>query len=180
MKNCDFCTHYSGENPDPYYGLVVDDVEPGLNGGIAGLRQGDNLVAVNGESVVGDDFDSVMEKLINAEGEINLQLYRGPASSLYTILSNMNGGPQEQEFDDEEVVVMDESYESPVRIEIEEEEPLTPADVFNAMKKVGSMLTEGDGDNKPPPSKEQKKGMFGGLFSGETVQLEGDDASGLN
>merc|ERR1719162_982883 len=42
-----------GENPDPYFGLVVDDVSEGMNGGIAGLRVGDQLLAVNEKVVAG-------------------------------------------------------------------------------------------------------------------------------
>merc|ERR1712238_278253 len=51
------------ENPDPYLGLVIDDVAPGLNGGVAGMRVGDNLVAVNGEVVIGKYFDTAMDLL---------------------------------------------------------------------------------------------------------------------
>ena len=178
-----------GENGEPYKGLVVDDVEPGLNGGTAGLRVGDQLLAVNGEATVGLDFDSVMDRLLAAEGTMELLVFRGPVRSLYTILNNKGAKETDDDNDDNDddddgqQVIMDENYESPVKVNLEdyEEKPITPADVVNAFKNLGSMLTsELKEASTPPPPKEEKKksgGFLGGLFAQETIQLEGDDAS---
>lgn len=171
-----------GENPDPYYGLVVDDVAEGLNGGKAGLRVGDQLMAINGNVVVGKDFDTVMGMLQSASGKLDLVLYRGPVSTLFTILGNQLGegefvrDDEDEDEQGEEEIIMDENYESPVRIEVKEKKPLSPADLFKAMEKVGKMMFE---DNTPPEAKEQKKkqGFFG--FGAETIQLDGDDANTL-
>jgi len=175
-----------GENEDPYNGLVIDDVEPGLNGGAAGLRVGDQLLSVNGKPVIGSDFDSVMNLLVSAEGSMELGLYRGTVRMLYTIVENKKGqsvGAEEEDNDTEELddVVMDEDYESPVQVNLAdyEEKPLTPGDVVNAFKNLGAMLTADVSDKEAPPKpKQEKKGGFmGGLFSQETIQLDGDDAS---
>lgn len=163
-----------GENSDPYSGLVVDEVDPDMNASAAGLKIGDQLLAVNGESVVGGDFESVMNTLKNAPTNLELKLYRGSVRTLFTVLDNMKLFEEEEE-DGDVAVVMDENYESPVRIEVVEEKPLTAGDVFNAFKKIGSTLTE----KRDAPPKQEKKGLFGGMFSGETIQLDGDDASGL-
>ena len=77
-----------GENPEPYFGLVVDDVSEGMNAGIAGVRIGDQLLAVNEQVVVGKDFDSVMGLLQDAPASLSLVMYRGPASQLFTVLAN--------------------------------------------------------------------------------------------
>ena len=178
-----------GENAAPYYGLVVDDVSEGMNGGRAGLRMGDQLLAVNGRVVVGKDFDSVMGLLADPSSTVlDLVLYRGPVRDLYTILGNQLGdGESIQDDDDDddyddgsEVVIMDENYESPVRIEVKEEKPLTPADVVKAIGKLGSMFAETitapvDGEASSEKSK-QKKGFFG--FGAETIQLDGEEAMG--
>eukprot|EP00428_Durinskia_dybowskii_P014078 CAMPEP_0170230228 /NCGR_PEP_ID=MMETSP0116_2-20130129/14845_1 /TAXON_ID=400756 /ORGANISM="Durinskia baltica, Strain CSIRO CS-38" /LENGTH=223 /DNA_ID=CAMNT_0010480993 /DNA_START=61 /DNA_END=732 /DNA_ORIENTATION=- len=167
-----------GENPDPYYGLVVDDVAEGLNGGKAGLRVGDQLMAINGNVVVGKEFDTVMGLLQSASGQLDLVLYRGPVSSLFTILGNQLGeGEFVRDEGEEEIIIMDENYESPVRIEVKEKKPLSPADLFKAMGKVGKMMFE---DNTPPEVKQQKKkqqGFFG--IGAETIQLDGNDANTL-
>jgi hypothetical protein len=168
-----------GENADPYFGLCVDDVSEGLNGGRAGLRVGDQLLAVNGEVVVGKDFDSIMGFLQDAPSSLDLVMYRGPVTSLYTILSNqLDEGESVREDDDEgdEPVIMDENYESPVRIEVKERKPLTPGDFFKAIGKVGKMLTEDDGEKKAVDTK-KKSGFFG--LGGEAIQLDGDDANTL-
>ena len=179
-----------GENPEPYRGLVVDKVEKELNGGQAGLRVGDQLLAINGEVVIGGDFDGTMDLLINAPSSLYLELYRGSVKQLYIILKNMReaaGEPEDEE--DEGDIVMDESYESPVQIDVsgyredkERDESLTPGDFLNAMKKAGSKILEKREDDQPPASKKEEKkgGFFGGMFSpGETIQLDGDDAKGL-
>mmetsp|Transcript_20502 Transcript_20502/g.59409 ORF Transcript_20502/g.59409 Transcript_20502/m.59409 type:complete len:234 (+) Transcript_20502:38-739(+) len=167
-----------GENPDPYYGLVVDDVAEGQNGGRAGLRVGDQLMAVGNDVVVGMDFDSVMSKLQAAQGNVELVMYRGTVANLYTILGNqMDEGDFIRDDDDgEEEVIMDENYESPVKIEVKEKKPLSPGDFFKAAGKVGKMLFD---DDKPKQSKEEKKkqGFFG--IGGETIQLDGNDADTL-
>ena len=81
--------------------------------------------------------------------------------------------------DDEgdEPVIMDENYESPVKIEVKEKKTLTPGDFLKAMGKVGKMILEDDG----PKEKVEKKKGGGGFFGigGESIQLEGDDANTL-
>lgn len=167
------------DNEDPYFGLVVDELEPDMNGSKAGLKIGDQLVAVNGESVVGETFEYTMDFLKNSPSSLELQLYRGTVRQLYTIIENMNAF--EDDADEEEEVVMDENYETTVFVEVEDEKPLSAGDVFNALKNIGNKLTEKDDDAYVPKKEEKKenKGLFGGLFSGETIQLEGDDAKGL-
>eukprot|EP00542_Grammatophora_oceanica_P013599 CAMPEP_0194047546 /NCGR_PEP_ID=MMETSP0009_2-20130614/25030_1 /TAXON_ID=210454 /ORGANISM="Grammatophora oceanica, Strain CCMP 410" /LENGTH=264 /DNA_ID=CAMNT_0038693203 /DNA_START=8 /DNA_END=802 /DNA_ORIENTATION=+ len=182
-----------GENEAPFSGLALDDVEPGLNGGKAGLRTGDQLLAVNGENVVGQDFDTVMEKLRSAEGTLDLTMFRGNVKSLYVILDNMGSamdGTSEAEGDvSDEPVVLDENYETPVVIDVSEfeDKPLSLGDVFKAAKKVGQMLTEETEEEKAAAEARKKQqnekksgGFLGGLFGGgETIQLDGDEASGL-
>eukprot|EP00539_Tryblionella_compressa_P018018 CAMPEP_0178867908 /NCGR_PEP_ID=MMETSP0747-20121128/5703_1 /TAXON_ID=913974 /ORGANISM="Nitzschia punctata, Strain CCMP561" /LENGTH=204 /DNA_ID=CAMNT_0020534811 /DNA_START=130 /DNA_END=744 /DNA_ORIENTATION=- len=176
-----------GENPEPYFGLVVDDVSEGMNGGKAGMRVGDQLLAVNGKAVVGKDFDTVMGLLQEEQGVLDLVLYRGTVRQLFTILGNqLEDGETIQDDDDDddddgsEPVIMDENYESPVRVEVKEQKPLTPGDFVKAIGKLGSVLMEKpEDDNNPPPpsSPPKKKGFFG--IGGETIQLDGDDAKGI-
>jgi hypothetical protein len=169
-----------GENRDPYYGLQIDDISEGMNGGKAGLRVGDQLLSVDGKVVIGKDFDTVMGEMTSGSADLDLIFYRGNAKSLYTILSNRLGDDvyvreEEEEGEDSEPVIMDENYESPFRVEIKEEKPLSIGDFFKAGKKVAAMLTEPE----PGAAKKEKKktGFFG--MGGETVQLEGDDANTL-
>ena len=179
-----------GENPDPYYGLSVDDVAEGLNGGMAGIRVGDQLLSVNGNVVIGKDFDSVMNMLTDSSSsQLDLIVYRGPVSSLYTILSNKVGDAlwEEEESsasnEDSQPVIMDENYESPVKIEVVEEEPFSPADLFKAVQNIGkNLLQESEEEKlaKQERKKQQKKGgggFFG--FGAESIQLDGDEARGL-
>mmetsp|Transcript_4618 Transcript_4618/g.6560 ORF Transcript_4618/g.6560 Transcript_4618/m.6560 type:complete len:231 (-) Transcript_4618:65-757(-) len=161
-----------GENPEPSLGLVVDDVTEAQNGAMAGIRVGDQLVAVDGESVVGCDFDDAMNLLINADSQVQIQMFRGDVRSLYTILTNLKGGPVEDE--GEEPDVIDENYVPP-KIEIVEKEPLTAKDLLRGLGKAVSSITE----DLAPKEEDKKGGLFGGMFSGETIQLEGDEASGL-
>jgi len=173
-----------GENPDPYFGLVVDDVSEGLNGGKAGLRVGDQLLAVNENVVVGKDFDNVMGLLQNEPATLRLIMYRGPVRQLFTVLSNQLGDDEsiydeEDEYEESEAVIMDENYESPVRIEVKEEKPLTAGDVFKAIGKLGSMLGEtmaADPNEGAPPAPKKNTGFFG--MGGDTVQLDGNEARG--
>jgi PDZ domain len=172
-----------GENPEPYFGLVVDDVSEGMNGGKAGLRVGDQLLAINGQVVVGKDFDTVMSLLQQESTVLDLVLYRGPVRQLFTILGNqLQEGESiqdddEDEDDESEVIIMDENYESPVRIEVKEEKPLTPGDVVKAFGKLGSMMAESlKGDNTPSSAPKKKSGFFG--IGAESIQLDGDEAKG--
>ena len=179
-----------GENPDPYFGLVIDDVSEGLNGGRAGLRVGDQLLAVNQQVVVGKDFDAAMGVLQSEPKALSLMMYRGPVSQLFTVLANqLEEGEsiydEDDDYDDEEVVIMDENYESPVRIEVKEEKPLTAGDFVKAIGKLGSMLGESltadpnegqSSDAGAPPPPKKNTGFFG--IGGETVQLDGNEARG--
>lgn len=160
-----------GENGEPFGGLRVDDLDPEANGAKAGLKVGDQLLAVNEQSVVGDSFEIAMDSLRDAPSQLSLDLYRGNVQMLYTTLSNQPGFNEQLEAESEEVV-MDESYESPVVVAIDDdEEPLTAGDFFKGLQKIGSSAFKG-GEG------EKKGGFFGGMFSGETIQLEGDDATG--
>jgi hypothetical protein len=166
-----------GENPEPYFGLSVDDVSEGLNGGMAGIRQGDQLLSVGKEVVLGKDFDTVMSMLQGGPQTLELTMYRGTISTLYTILGNKLGEDAVfgEDDDGEEPIIMDENYESPVKVEVREKKKLTPGDFFKAAKKVAEMLTE---DDSPKPEGEKKKsgGFFG--IGAESVQLDGEDAKG--
>ena len=73
-----------GENSDPYLGLVVDDISEGMNGGKAGIRQGDQLISVNGKVVLGSDFDSIMAKMTDdgVGPVLDLVFYRGPVRQM--------------------------------------------------------------------------------------------------
>lgn len=175
-----------GENPDPYFGLVVDDVAEGMNGGKAGLRVGDQLLAVNEQVVVGKDFDSVMSMFQQDSTTLDLLLYRGPVRQLFTVLGNqLEEGESIQDDDDDdgdegsEEIIMDEDYESPVRIEVKEAKPLTPGDFVKAFGKLGSMVVETlKSDESAPTTSQPKKktGFFG--IGGEAIQLDGDEAKG--
>lgn len=182
-----------GENSEPYYGLVVDDVAEGMNGGRAGLRVGDQVLAVNGRVMIGKDFDTVMGLLTDSETYpvLNLVMYRGPVRDLYTILGNQlgegesiqdDGDDDEYDDDSDEVVIMDENYESPVRIEVKEEKPLTAADFVKAIGKLGSMVAEtitapaGGEESSSENVPKKKTGFFG--FGAESIQLDGEDAAG--
>lgn len=193
-----------GENPPPYQGLVVDDISEGMNGGKSGLRQGDQLVAVNGKVIIGFDFDSAMSKMTgdDAGPVLDLALYRGPVRQLYTILGNQleegetvasdddEDDGEDDDDDDSEVVIMDENYESPVQIDMSkyEDKPLTAGDFVKAIGKLGSMLAETavdatadeptneDDSNEKNNKKKKTTGFFG--FGGESIQLDGDDAKG--
>lgn len=174
-----------GENPSPYLGLVLDDVAEGLNGGRAGLRVGDQLLAVNEQVVVGKDFDSVMESLQDGPSTLSLVMYRGPVEELFAVLDNQmsEGETLYDEGDEDELnsqpVVMDENYETPLVVEVKAEEPL---DYAKGFRKLGGMIMdtltsapeEGASDSSPPPKK--NTGFFG--IGGETVQLDGEDATG--
>lgn len=154
-----------GENKYPYSGLVVDDVELVSLGGQVGLRVGDQLLAVNGQSVIGGDFDSVMDTLRNAPSPMELRLYRGTVSSLFSIVMNRRGENAEEEEEEVEEIIMDENYESPVTVSAEdyaEDDTISVSEVAGeAVKSIGNI----------------SKGLFGGMFSKETIQLEGDDAA---
>lgn len=176
-----------GENPGPYKGLVVDDIELGTNAGIAGLRVGDQLVSVNEQVVVGEDFETIMTMLKEGPQVLDLQLYRGGVRSLYVILQNRAGDMASDEEDEEgeEPVVMDENYVSPVVVDVSQydDAPLSIGDFVNAFKNLSKKLTASDEDARPVPPKQQgetkKSGGIFGMFQQETIQLDGDDATGI-
>ena len=176
-----------GENLDPYNGLVVDDIELGKNAGIAGLRVGDQLVSINEQVVVGKSFETVMTMLKEGPPVLDLQMYRGGVRSLYVILQNRAGDMTSDDEDDEgeEAVIMDENYVSPVVIDVSQydDSPLSVGDFVNAFKNLSKKLTASDEDAPPAPTKQQgetkKSGGIFGMFQQETIQLDGDDATGI-
>ena len=163
------------ENAEPYLGLKIDEIELGSSGSSSGLRVGDQLMAVNGEVMIGGSFDACMGALQASPAKMKLLMFRGNVKNLYTIMDNRN---LDNDDDDggSEAVIMDENYESPVRIEVKEPEKLDLMKVFN---KLTEKKESPASPAAPAPKKEAKK-SGGGLFGmfGESVQLEGDDASG--
>jgi PDZ domain len=169
-----------GENRAPFNGLAIDTVESGKNGDIAGLRIGDQLIAVNGKSVIGSDFDRALSYIINAPSPVELQLYRGTIKSLFTIVMNRRSDdydPDEEEEDedeegvvsDDEMMIFDENYESPVIMSAEDFEnnsdKISISQVAgDAAKTIGNVL-----------SPQTIGGFFGKMFPQETIQLEDKD-----
>jgi PDZ domain len=183
------------ENSAPYFGLVVVDVELGLDGGKAGLRVGDQLVAVNGEPCLQMEFDTCMAKLINADtsrSSLELQMFRGSPRDLYTILENKQENAisiiMDDTGDEDAVeVVMDESYESPVVVPVDESDiddvddiQLTPQDISKVFSNVASNLfgNLGKENVKRDPAGDGKS-FLASMFQQETIQLDGDDATTL-
>merc|ERR1719203_1506259 len=178
-----------GENPAPFRGLVVDDVGEGLNGGRAGLRVGDQLLAVGERVVVGREFGSVMDRLQDGPSTLSLVMYRGPVEQLFAVLDDQldedevlyDDGDDDGGDLDAQPVVMDDNYEAPLLVDVEEEE--APLDYAMGFRKLGGMVLEtltgpvdGATDSDAPPPPKKKTGFFG--IGGETVQLEGGEADG--
>lgn len=161
-----------GENRAPFNGLSIDVVQEESNGATAGLRTGDQLMAVNGKSVIGSDFDKAMTLLKDAASPVELQLYRGTLQSLFTIVLNRRGDDyvpeEESEVEEEgEQVVFDETYESPVIMSAEEF-----GDDTISVSKVAKETAESIGTIFSPKT---IGGFFGQMFSQETIQLEDKD-----
>lgn len=160
------------ENSQPYGGLRVVDIEIGSEGGRVGMKYGDQLLAVNGEICIGDDFDTAMGLMKKSPDNMELLLFKGPPKNLYKILTNRNIDLEGEE--DEGVVLMDENYESPVKVEVQEDQGW---DLNKAISKITAGGNKNGEKNQKEPSKKQGGGLFG-MFSQETIQLDGDDASG--
>ena len=169
-----------GENRAPFKGLSIDNVESDSNGDNAGLKVGDQLMAVNQKSVIGYDFDRALSLIKNAPSPVELQLYRGTIKSLFTIVINRRSddyNPDAEEDDDadadedalsdDELVVFDENYESPVVMSAEEfgDDTISISGVAtDAAKSIGNIF-----------SPNQIGGFFGKMFPQETIQLEDKD-----
>jgi PDZ domain len=159
-----------GENRAPFGGLSIDSVEEGTNGATAGLRVGDQLMAVNGKSVIGADFDNSMSLLKDSPSPLALQVYRGTIKSLFTIVLNRRGDefvPEEEESEVTDEVVFDENYESPVIMSAEEfvDDTISVSQVASdAAKNIGNVF-----------SPTTIGGFFGKMFPQETIQLEDKD-----
>ena len=175
------------ENSAPYLGLEVNDVEFGLNGAKAGIRVGQQLLAVNRKVVVGGEFDSIMDNMINSPNPMELTLFEGSVKELYFAISDDVDLGDEDANDDEEVV-MDENYETPVVIDVEPgDEDLPDYDLGLAIKGLGvlgSRAMEMAKDTvkeslakKEEEGGEKKKsgGFFGSIFNQKTIQLEDGD-----
>ena len=172
-----------GENRAPFKGVSIDQVTPDGPGDAAGLKVGDQLMAVNSKSVIGSDFDRALTMIQNAPAPVDLQLYRGTVKSLFTIVLNRrsdedetddeNSSPDEPDEDDDEGmvsdddIVFDENYESPVIMSAEEfgDDTISISGVATeAAKSVGNIFSpKGIG------------GFFGKMFPQETIQLEDKD-----
>lgn len=169
-----------GENNEPYLGLRVDDIEMGSEGEMAGLRVGDQLLAVNSDVAIGDSFDSAMSLLQSAPTKMELLFYRGSVRDLYRILDKRGIEINSNAGDGSEAVIMDENYESPVRVEVKEDQGFDVMKAFSRLAGGGGDRKESKGTSEPIEEKKEAKkggGIFG-MFSQETIQLEGDDATG--
>jgi hypothetical protein len=169
-----------GENRIPFLGLSVDNVENDSHGDIAGLKIGDQLIAINNKSVVGYEFDKAISLIKDASSPVELQLYRGTVKSLYTIVMNRRGSDENDDtneidnddFDEEsdvtdDDIVFDENYESPVIMSVDEfeDDTISVSQVANdAVKNIGNAL-----------SPKTIGGFFGKMFTQETIQLEDKD-----
>lgn len=175
------------ENAAPYLGLEVDDVEFGLNGAKAGIRVGQQLLAVNRKVVVGGEFDSIMDNMINSPNPMELTLFEGSVKELYFTISDDVDLSDEDANDDEEVV-MDENYETPVVIDVEPgDEDLPDYDLGLAIKGLGVLgsramemakdtVKEGLAKKEEEGGEKKKSGgFFGSIFNQETIQLEDGD-----
>jgi PDZ domain len=153
-----------GENRSPFNGLCIDSIAEGSNGEQAGMKVGDQLLAVNGQSVIGEDFDTAMDALRSAESPVELRLYKGLVSTLFTIVMN-RGSDDDDDFEEEtsEEVVFDESYESPVVMTFDDDNDNDKISVSavagEAVKNLGQMFGK----------------SFSSMFSQETIQLEEKD-----
>jgi PDZ domain len=153
-----------GENRPPFNGLCIDSVVEGSNGEQAGLKVGDQLLAVNGQSVIGEDFDTAMDALRSAESPVELRLYKGLVSTLFSIVMNRRSD-DDDDFEEEtsEEVIFDESYESPVVMTFdddnEDDKISVSAVAGEAVKNLGQMFGK----------------SFSSMFSQETIQLEEKD-----
>lgn len=154
-----------GENRAPFNGLCIDTLEDGSNAAAAGLKVGDQLLAVNGQSVIGVDFDDAMDVLRSAESPLELRLYKGLVSSLFSIVMNRRGddADDDSEEDDADEVVFDESYETPVVMTFDDDDSDDKISVSavagDAVKNLGQMFGN----------------SFSGMFSKETIQLDDKD-----
>jgi PDZ domain len=167
-----------GENRAPFKGLSIDNVESESNGDKAGLKVGDQLMAVNNKSVIGYDFDRALSLIKDAPSPVELQLYRGTIKSLFTIVVNRRSddynpdAEEEDEFEEEGVVsdddiVFDENYESPVIMSAEDfgDDTISISGVAtDAAKSIGNIF-----------SPQTIGGFFGKMFPQETIQLEDKD-----
>ena len=165
-----------GENPAPYEGLRVDEIENGSEGERVGMQFGDQLLAVNGDICIGDDFNTAMGLLQNAPTDMELLMYKGPAKNLYKILTNRNVQLDARE---EDMPVMDENYESPVKVDVSQQKEFSLGKAFSRLTGGGDETTPTEEKKEPVGTGKKKSGggLFG-LFSQETIQLDGDEASG--
>ena len=167
-----------GENRAPFKGLSIDNVESDSNGDIAGLKVGDQLMAVNNKSVIGYDFDRALSLIKGSSSPVELKLYRGTIKSLFTIVVNRRSddyNPDAEEEDDYEEegdvsdddMVFDESYESPVIMSAEDfgDDTISISGVATeAAKSIGNIF-----------SPQKIGGFIGKMFPQETIQLEDKD-----
>jgi PDZ domain len=153
-----------GENRPPFNGLRIDSIAEGSNGEQAGFKVGDQLLAVNGQSVIGEDFDTAMDALRSAESPVELRLYKGLVSTLFSIVMNRRSD-DDDDFEEEttEEVIFDESYESPVVMTFDDENDNDKISVSavagEAVKNLGQMFGK----------------SFSSMFSQETIQREEKD-----
>lgn len=168
-----------GENRAPFNGLSIDNVESESNGDIAGLKVGDQLMAVNNKSVIGYDFDRALSLIKSAPSPVELQLYRGTIKSLFSIVVNRrsddynpDAAQEDDDYEEEGVVsddeiVFDESYESPVIMSADDfgDDTISISGVAtDAAKSIGNIF-----------SPQTIGGFFGKMFPQETIQLEDKD-----
>lgn len=167
--------------------VTVVDVEIGQNAAKLGVRDGDVLIGIDGESVLveGIGFDSIMEKIgekfASPDGKITATFFRGSGfgreegfdSLVGTIV---NGGNAEEVVDEVEDVIPDEGEDLNIYDLYEDGElpsnKISISKVFNNIKE--EFFTQKPQEEKKEEKEKKSGGFFGGLFSQETIQLEDD------
>lgn len=180
-------SEYKSSTVPEFTPLIVSDVTEMSNGALAGIREGDILLGVNGLSAIaeGIGFSQVMDSIKagfddSPSGEITIKFFRGSVSGkkegfdqFLDVLVNGN------EYDANENVEVDAGeYEPPtlsdLGIDMEQKE-VGVGELFSALfKESAKAVQKGlESSKKERSEKETKKGGgFFGMFSKETIQLD--------
>ncbi|GMH88231.1 hypothetical protein TrVE_jg3791 [Triparma verrucosa] len=167
--------------------LVVSDVSEGLNAARLGVRTGDVLIGINGLSVLAPTigFDIVMEAIKNEfmgeTGKVKVTFFKGSefggVEGFDSLLGTILGGGEVEEVVEEVADVGGEgevlNVFKDLNIEEEEVKEVGVGELFGSLfKETVSAVSTGLKEEPKEKQKEKGKGLFGGMFSQEVVQME--------